>query len=519
MLNSLPVRLLGHSLNWLSRLVVVVSAVAAVVIAVSIMALRYWLLPNIEQYHDRITSSLSAAIGNQVTIAKIQGEWRGFRPHLNFTDVRILDDQQQPALVLKRLDGSLSWMSLFTAELRLASLEIDGPELLIRRNAEGRLFIGNLILSRPGENNDISDWLLHQSNVVVRNALIVWMDEQRAAPPLVLRQVNLRIDNLFGKHSFALKAVPPNELSTPLDVRGEFYGASFDNLSKWQGRLFTRIDYTDVTAWRPWLDLPGEFSRGRGGLRGWLGVNDGRVTQITVDLDLRDVVTKLGEDLPEMTLQELRGRASWKEVRGGFEVSTRNLAMKLQDGLDFQPTDFYLRTVKAGDRQAIKAPSGEIRANLLRLQSLAALANYLPMEAGLRARLDAYAPRGEVSNLDAQWQGSPEDPENYKLKGHFENLAVNQVGKMPGFSGLTGDVDGSEASGRLSINARRMTVDAPGVMREPLSFATVIGQAGWRRKKGSCRSMSTTSQSPTTIWQAICSAVTGLSKAHWGCWI
>lgn len=486
MLNSLPVRLLWHSLNWLSRLIVVISAVAAVLIAFSIMALRYWLLPDIEQYHDRITSSVSAAIGNPVTIGKIKGEWRGFLPHLNFTDVRILDDQRQPALELQRIDGSLSWMSLFTAELRLASLEIDRPELLIRRDAEGKLFIGKLVLSRQGDNNDISDWLSHQSNLVVRNALIVWIDEQRGAPPLVLQQVNLRIHNSFSKHSFALQAIPPNELSTPLDVRGEFYGASLDKPGKWHGRLYTRLDYTDVTAWRPWLDLPGEFSRGRGALRGWLGVNDGKVTQITADLDLRDVVTKLGEDLPEMTLHELRGRASWQEVAGGFEVSTRHLAMKLQDGLIFQPTDFYLRAVNSGDQQATdsKTSSGEIRANLLRLESLAELAKYLPMEAGLRARLDTYAPRGKVSNLDAQWQGSPGIPDNYKLKGHFENLALNQVGKMPGFSGLTGDVDGSEASGRLNINARKMIVDAPGVMREPLSFATLIGQAGWQRKNG-----------------------------------
>jgi uncharacterized protein YhdP len=486
MLNSLPVRLLWHSLNWLSRLIVALSAVAAVLIAFSNMALRYWLLPDIEQYHDRITSSLSAAIGSPVTIDKIQGEWRGFMPQLNLTDVRILDDQRQPALVLKSIHGSLSWMSLLTAEIRLANLEIDRPELLIHRDTAGKFYIGNLVLSRQGDNNDLSDWLLHQSNLVVRNALIVWMDAQRGAPPLVLQQVNLRVNNFFSRHRFALQAIPPNELATPLDVRGEFYGASFDNLAKWRGRLFTRLDYTDVTAWRPWLDLPGEFSRGRGALRGWLGVHDGRITEITADLDLRDVVTRLGADLPEMELQELRGRVSWRELAGGFEMSTKHLAMKLQDGLDFQPTDFYFRTVISGDEQANggQTSSGETRANLLRLKSLSDLAKYLPMQADLRARLDAYAPKGEVTNLDAQWQGTPGNPDNYKLKGHFDNLGLNQVGKMPGFSGLTGDVDGSEASGRLSINARRMIVDAPGVIREPLSFATFIGQAGWQRKKG-----------------------------------
>ena len=486
MLNSLPVRLIWHSLNWLSRLIVVVLAVSAVLMAFSIMALRYWLLPNIEHYHESITSSLSSAMGSPVTIGEIQGEWRGFMPRLKLTDVHILDDRRQTALALRSIDGSLSWMSLFTAEIRLASLEIDSPELLIRRDAAGKLYIGNLALSKPGENNDISDWLLHQSNLVVRNALIVWMDAQRGAPPLVLQQVNLRVSNWFNRHRFALQANPPENLATPLDLRGELYGASFDNLAKWHGILYTRLDYTNVTAWRPWLDLPGQFSQGRGALRGWLGIDAGKISQVTVDMDLRDVVTKLGADVPEMQVRKLRGRASWQDLAGGFQVSTKNLSMQLQDGLGFQPTNFYFRTVNAENNKAAggQASSIEIRANLLRLKNLDALAKYLPMPTSLRARLDAYAPKGVVSNLDAQWQGASENPDNYKLKGHFENLGLNQVGKMPGFSGLTGDVDGSEASGRVSIYARGMTVDAPDVMREPLSFATLIGEAFWQRKNG-----------------------------------
>jgi uncharacterized protein (TIGR02099 family) len=479
MLNSLPVRLLWHSLNWLARFAIVVSAVAAVLIAVAIFALRYWLLPDIEQYHDRITSSLSVAIGNPVTIGKIQGDWEGFLPHLNFTDVRILDEQRQPALVLQHIDGSLSWLSLFTAQFRLASLEIDSPSLLIRRDAQGNFFIGNLKLSKRGSNNDFADWTLRQSNMIMRAAFIVWVDEQRGAPPLVLQNVNLRVDKLFNQHRFALRAIPPRELATPLDVRGEFYGESFDSLGTWQGQLFTQLDYTDVTAWRPWLNLPSQFSRGRGALRGWMGINEGRVTQITADMDLRDVVTKLSEDVPEMKMLEVRGRATWQELTGGYEVSSRQLAMRLHDGLELQPTDFYFRTVNSTEGQHA---NGEIRANLLHLETLARLTKFFPMGPDFRARLDAYEPRGKVSKLDIQWQGTLQKPDIQRLKGHFDNLAVNQVGNLPGFSGLTADLDGSDTRGRFSINSPGLAVDAPGVMRGPLSFATLIGQGGWRRK-------------------------------------
>lgn len=481
MLNSPPVRLIWRSLNWLTRLTIVASAVMAVLTALAILALRYVLLPNVEQYHDRITASLASSIGNPVTIGRIEGDWQRLRPRLGFTDVRILDEQRQTVLVLPRIDASVSWMSLFAAELRLAGLEIDRPELLIRRDAQGQIHVGGVALSQQGTNNGLADWLLRQSRTVIRDALIVWVDEQRDAPPLVLQRVNLRVESLFSHHRFALRAVPPEGLATPLDVRGDFHGANFDDLRTWRGEVFTQLDYTDVTAWRPWLDLPGEFSRGSGALRGWLSVEGGEVTEITADFYLRGVATRLAADVPEMNLLSLRGRAAWKKLVGGMEISTRGLALQLRDGVELKPTDLYLRTVKAANRQPAYI---QVRANLLQLESLASLANHFPLEADLRARLDAYAPRGKVSGLDAQWQGEIENPDHFRIRGQFENLALRQVGAMPGFSGLSVDVDGSDTIGTLNINTRRLMVDASGALREPLFFDTLIGQASWQHKRG-----------------------------------
>ncbi|MBI5438881.1 MAG: hypothetical protein HY936_08050 [Nitrosomonadales bacterium] len=481
MLNSLPVRLIWYSFNWLTRLSIIASAAMAVLAAMAIILLRYWFLPNIEQHHDRIAISLASAIGNPVTIGKIEGDWQGFRPRLNFNDVRILDGQRQAALVLPSINASVSWMSLFTAELRLASLEIDRPELLVRRDVHGRVYIGGVALSNKSNDKDLADWLLHQSHMVVHQALIVWIDEQRAAPPLVLGNVDLRIESLFDHHQFAMHAKPPGELATSLDVRGDFYGKSFDALSEWRGQMFAQLDHTDITAWRPWLDLPKEFSRGSGALRGWLGLENGRIVQVTADLVLRNVVTQLADNAPEMVLHNLRGRFVWKDLAGGVEISTRQLAMRLQGGIELRPTDFYYRTSTENNTQPA---SSEIRANQLQLESLAGLANFLPLDADLRTQLHAYAPRGRVSNLNAQWQGHLEKPGSYKIKGEFENLAVRKVGEMPGFSGLSVDVDGSGAKGKLNIKSHQLSVDAPGVMREPLLFATLTGQAGWQIKGG-----------------------------------
>jgi len=486
MLNSRPVRLLWHSFNHLTRLTIATSAIIALLCAITIIAMRYWILPDIEQYHERITASLSSAMGNPVSIGKIEGDWNGLHPHLNMSDVRILDEQNNPALVLPGIDAKVSWLSLLTAELRLASLEIDRPELLIRRDATGKTFIGSVALSSQGTDNDLANWLLHQSRMVVNNATIVWVDEQRDAPALVLRQVNLRIESLFNHHQFALRAVPPPELATPLDVRGDFHGKSFDDLQNWSGQLFAQLDYTDLLGWRPWLKLPEQLSNGRGAMRAWLGMEDGNITQFTADLSLRDISTKLGDNVPQMDVNILHGRAAWKTVADGWEVSTRRLSMRLKNGLRLQPTDFYFRSIPGNDEHPA---SGELRANLLQLESLLSLSNFLPLDAGIREKLNAYAPRGRVSNLEMQWQGVDKRQEAtqvpaFKIKGQFDNLAIRQVGDMPGFTGLSAAVDGSDSDGNLNIKSRDMVLDANGVMREPLPISALTGQVNWRHEQG-----------------------------------
>ena len=97
----------------------------------------------------------------------------------------------------------------------------------MRRDAQGEFYIGGVAFSKQNGENDLADWLLHQSHMVVRDALIVWVDERRDAPPLVLQQVNLLIESSFSHHRFALRALPPAGLATPLDVRGDLQGSKF----------------------------------------------------------------------------------------------------------------------------------------------------------------------------------------------------------------------------------------------------------------------------------------------------
>ncbi|MFZ1546706.1 MAG: DUF3971 domain-containing protein, partial [Candidatus Nitrotoga sp.] len=447
-----------------------------------LLTLRYLILPDIERYHDTISAMVSHVVGQPVTIGKIEADWQGIRPHLLFTDVLILDKQGQTMLALRQVDNVVSWMTAVTGQLRLHSLEINQPNLLVKRDAQGILHIAGMTMSSniPGQPADhrLADWLLHQTHIVVRDARITWQDEQRAAPPLILNQVNMLIKNSGHRHSFSLLAEPPAELSAQLDLRGDFLGASFDNFNAWRGELYTQLDYVDVAAWNKWLPLPIAPKRGRGALRGWLGVEKGKINQLTADLALAGVQTQLADDLPLLDMVRLRGRVEWHDVVQGFEISTRKLSLQMTNGLVLQPIDLYLHYADATDKQPA---GGEVRVNTLDMNSSISLTQFLPLAPSLKQQLAKFAPQGRISDMQAKWQGDFDRLLNYEIKARFDGLSIQRAGNILGFTRLSGQVDGNDANGTLSLNTRNSTVDAPLIMPEPLAFDSLIAQLSWQK--------------------------------------
>lgn len=466
-------------LRWLGRHVVEFLLLLMISTAILLLFLRYKVLPEIENYHEQITAAASAAAGQPLTIGRIAADWDGLRPRLSFSDVQILDAQGNVALSLPRIENTVAWTSLPMFELRFHSLTIDRPDLTVRRDVEGKWHVAGISLDPSAAQEQANpDWLLHQSSIVIRNGHIVWQDELRNAPPLSLEQVELRIENRGRHHRFAVSALPPEQLSSRLDVRGNFYGASFADMSEWRGDLYTQFDYVDVPSWKTWVTMPTVFRRGKGALRMWLGFERGKANRVDADVAMAGVRTRLGENLPSLDLSELRGRIGWQDMDRGFEISTRNLALKMRDGFKLAPTDFYLRL--AGKQNESNA-SGEIRLNALELTSLGVLASYLPIDDGIKSQFAAAAPQGKVSDLGASWRLRANGSIRYQVKGRFEQLALRRIGETPGFSRLSGEVEGDDNSGWLKLDSRKFWLDAPQLFAEPVEFDTFTARLGWQR--------------------------------------
>ena len=86
-------------------------------LAASVLAVRFWLLPDIERYRGEIVARVSAAVGQPVRIGGIEARWLGLNPHIHLRDVRIYDRAGREVLTLPSIDNQLAWSSLVRGQI------------------------------------------------------------------------------------------------------------------------------------------------------------------------------------------------------------------------------------------------------------------------------------------------------------------------------------------------------------------------------------------------------------------
>ncbi len=466
----------------LLRIAGIAALVAYFGFAAVVLALRFWILPQIEDHPEAIAEVISRNIGQRVSIGSADSGWQRLRPYLDLTDVRLYDQEGRVALSLPAVSCTLSWDSLAFGALRFNSLSLDKPHLNIRRDNAGTLYIAGVKLDPEAAGGGFSNWLLAQHEVIIRDAQVSWDDQLRQAPLLSLADLNFVMRNRGSHHRFALRAQPPRELAAALDVRGDLEGRTFEQLQAWNGKLYAELAYTDLAAWRAWIDYPLEIQHGQGGLRLWLGFADKRLEDATADVALGDISARLAPELPLLEMRALQGRLSAKRSGGGYEIAGKKVALALQSGVSLPPAQFAVQWRPGDDKRAAQ---GEVRVDALELQPLALLGEYLPLPPSVRKVLAEAAPQGSVADVHFDWQGTLANPQRYSVRGHFDRLGMSAYAWLPGFSGISGNIDGNEKGGSVLLNAGKSSVDLPRVFADPArNFDTLTAQLAWSHAQG-----------------------------------
>jgi uncharacterized protein (TIGR02099 family) len=480
--------------------------------ALVFLAVRYAVLPNIDYYKGDIERIASRALGNQVSIARIYATWHGLHPSLFLGDVVLRDRQGRTVLALPSVAATISWWSLPAREARFESLEVIRPALDVRRSAGGELYVAGVRIepSTPGQRGG-PDWLFRQHQIVVRDGNVHWTDELRGAPPLALSGVSMVFQKRWNGHQFAFKATPPAALGQPLDVRARFthprFGAAPSDIAQWKGELYADMRDTDLAGWKQYVDYPFSLTQGKGSVRAWVSVDHARLAGFTADVRLAGVSARLAPKLPPLELARVSGRVSAREdlVPGtegkpsfganGHAISLTDFAVVTRDGRALPAATFSesFRPAAPGRPQRV-----EIKGRQVDLAALAEVAAQLPLAPDQRSLLAALAPRGQLLDFSAEWQGKYPQLAGYRIQGRVAGLSLKpqpaRAGRaasagapalparvaLPGFDKLTGSIDASERGGSVVLDSDGLVLQLPNWFAEPaLPFDRMALRARW----------------------------------------
>ena len=476
----------------------IVYAVAAVLLLLTLVwvALHAWIVPRIDDYRPRLEAVAARVVGLPLRIGQLRAQTTGLVPSFELREVAFLDPQGRTALLLPRVVFSLSFQSVLS--LGFDQLYIDGPQLDVRRGADGRIRVGGLDLAAtdadPAAGAEAADWFFSQREFVIRGGTVRWIDEWRRLPPLALTGVDFVLRNGARRHDMRLDASPPAGWGDRFTVIGQFrrplLSRHAGRWSDWSGQAYADFGRVDVSRLRQHAHLGIEVGQGHGAVRLWTDVVDGEMTGITADLALGEVTATLGPDLRPLSLRGIQGRLGGRRLASGFELFTQALRFETADGLVWPGGNVFVSHAQPEGRMPA---IGEIRADQLDLQALSRIASHLPLGTVTHGLLRDHATQGRVESLSVRWQGALPLPERYEARGRVRDLVLAAVPPgppagpddvplgLPGFAGATVDFDFNQGGGRLSLDIADGWVEFPGLFEEPrLPLRELAAEGQWQ---------------------------------------
>jgi len=498
---SSPSRLLkltAVTARWLLSLLIA----AWLLLALSVVVLHAWIVPRIGDFRGALEAQASKAIGVPVRIGSITARSEGLFPAFELRDVVLLDAGKREALRLVRVVASVSPRSLW--RLNFEQLYIEGPQLDVRRDTQGKLHVAGLHMATDtsGETRG-ADWFFAQRELVIEGGTVRWTDEQRQVEPLLLTDVRFVARNSARRHGLRLDATPPAGWGQRFTLRGQFrqplLSIRSGHWQTWDGQLYADLPYIDVTRLGQYVSLDARIREGNGALRVWADVDDGQVVGGAADLGLDKVDVSLDKGLQPLVLRTVTGRLAGQLTEETLEFSTTALQFDTSDGLRWPGGNLWLQHTPNRGRTP---EHGALRADRLDLAALALIADRLPLGDATHRMLDAYAPRGLVERVDLNWQGPLGAPSRYQAKGRVSGLRIaSQPGRLdaaatppktrpgtPGLSGAAVDFDASHTGGTATLAIAQGTLEFPGVFEEPvIPIDRLSAQLQWKLDNGNAQ--------------------------------
>lgn len=437
--------------------------------------LRVW-IEHSATFAPAVVARVERASGLRLEFSRLDARLGLYGPELVFRDARLYAPGEREPLATAGAGrvGADWWRMLRTGRLAAGRVTLDGARLHVLVTASGLELRAQGPLWRRLEDEPLRLDRLPMGRVQIDEAMVLVEDTRTRAAPVQLDDVELEVERDSRRLTLTGAARLPRSLGSRLAVNATVDGElEVPDTLAWRADLVVRA--AEIAGWAALApDVPGRPAAGRGDVRLDLRGRGRELASAVAGLDLRNVALRTDGATPPVVYARLGGEFALERAGGTWRVSGRGV--NLDPGHDAWRNGQFEAEAELRDgvleRARLQAPQVELGA-------LPPLAHALPA-GGARDAVLALALRGRLEAVDATLARGAA-PREWRVEGgaRFTGLGLQAWGRIPGFTGLDGELRGRGAAGTLRVDTRGFTLDLPEYLAAPVAARELAGTFDW----------------------------------------
>ena len=434
----------ARGLGWVAGVALITLAVFAAVAQLT--------LPLLARHPAWVAAQLSARLQRPVSFVSMEGGWTASGPEFVMHGVSIgaAAGQSGPVLQLPKSELKLDFGGWLLPSRHLINFHVDDLQLDLLHDAAG-WHVNGIGVAGGKDRQPLSLGPLSAD---------LWLEDLRIVV----------VDTVMGKHYTLLS--PQLHLShqgNQIRVGGTLQrngvaAASVHMAGRFRddgsiGQIWASVDGAELKPLLDGVDLAGySVAHGAGRVSAWLDWNKGNITRGLVRFDL-DTLRVRAPGGGVASVAALHGLAGLARTDDGYELRWAG--------------DDHSAMVVAWRQPGTARASVGVAASELQLQPLLPWLALAPnMSPALSQWLGSGRPRGNLNHVAMQWTQAGG---LQAIDVQFADLAIDPVGKLPGVSGLHGQLRGDAEALSLALPAQPATVQLPNVFRQPIVLSNLAG--------------------------------------------
>lgn len=486
---------------WRKRALILLGLVAALFV-IGHLAVRFVLWPQIEKSKVSIERLISARIGANVTMDKLEVAWTGIRPSFEIEGLRFNGpDQSIPLLFIEEIQGELSWNSFYHLAPYFHELHFKSAQIYVRRDSKGLLTVAGLPIHSKTNDYSAENWLFAQNDIQVSDLKLIWDDQKSQKKLSTIDIQNLNLSNGIRRHRGSLLATTP-WTTGPVELKVNFANrltGQAGNWRHWIGTIEWNLNDFNLTQIAKEFKLRPNTLEGLISSKGKINIDNGKPDGSDIYLEADNLVVQLSKDEDAIALGRVETHLIQENIDGMISVTTKSFAWRDTDSKktapleSLSPMTFRWRPPDAdGEIKEFGFSSPKIL-----VQDVALFALNLPLSKKVHRWIKDSRADGELQNLDINWSESKSAlniPGNwfksnkldFTISAKLINLGFASVSKsMPSVTNLSGFVSSNQNQGSFTVNSNNLELEVNKLLVDPkIKLDLAKGQITWAKTKG-----------------------------------